>query len=545
MNNLIDPLRGALLLLQKRGFRSVLWLAAAAVLAVYSTDCQGAALAQEGIKMYWTDAGNDTIKRADLDGSDVETLVGSDVLSAPYGIAIASFGKVYWTDAGNDTIKRADLDGSGVETLVSSGMDSAYGLAIDGANKMYWTDNGNDTIKRADLDGSDVETLVSSGLSDPRGIAIDGDKMYWADAGNDTIKRADLDGSDVETLVSSGLSIPRGIAIDGDKMYWADSGNDTIKRADLDGSDVETLVSSGLDDPQGIATDGAKMYWTDAGTDTIKRADLDGSNVETLVSMADGLHSTQSIAVASNVPVSFAPDGEFAKDRVRGWQVTTQKNPLTGMTSVNLRWDLLADADGYEVLVLDNGVREAIYRISHEAFAVADQEYRLARLPGDRLRPEDPNSEVLRYLTVQVRAYQVNDEDNHVYSEPTESLHVSFLEYGYAGPDGDTLVDPPSDPSGIVGVVQEVVDTTGMELDAGVLIVPFWFMLSAGFAAFAGWAASGGGWSSGGLVVAGLVFMALWVVVGPALVGIPIVMAIAPAMVLALAGALVLRRSYS
>ena len=74
---------------------------------------------------------------------------------------------------GNDTIKSADLDGSNVTTLVNSGLGTSIGIAVDPAGgKIYWTDSGNDTIKSADLDGSNVTTLVNSDLTSPEGIAI-------------------------------------------------------------------------------------------------------------------------------------------------------------------------------------------------------------------------------------------------------------------------------------------------------------------------------------------------------------------------------------
>ena len=109
--------------------------------------------------------------------------------------------RIYWVEASGEAIKRANLDGTGVETLVQTGSGSdPAGIALT-ASKMYWTDYGTDTIKRANLDGTGVETLVDSGLAAPSGIAVDGGKMYWADFGNDTIKRANLDGSVVEVLV--------------------------------------------------------------------------------------------------------------------------------------------------------------------------------------------------------------------------------------------------------------------------------------------------------------------------------------------------------
>ncbi|MDC0357871.1 DUF5050 domain-containing protein [Oligoflexia bacterium] len=89
-----------------------------------------------------------------------------------------SGGKIYWIDSGKslltetavNAIKRADLDGTDVETLVSIG--SARDLALDlEYNKIYWADNaGTPSIKRSALDGSNTETIVNSGLTYITGI---------------------------------------------------------------------------------------------------------------------------------------------------------------------------------------------------------------------------------------------------------------------------------------------------------------------------------------------------------------------------------------
>ena len=122
-------------------------------------------------KMYWADLGFNTtkIQRANLDGADVENIVNNVIA---FGVAVDALdGKLYWTEFGNGIIKRADLTGSNIETLVS-GLASPHGIALDSAQgKMYWADATLGKIQRADLDGSDVEDLVT-GLSLPTGIAI-------------------------------------------------------------------------------------------------------------------------------------------------------------------------------------------------------------------------------------------------------------------------------------------------------------------------------------------------------------------------------------
>ena len=229
-----------------------------------------------GNKMYWTDSGS--IRRADLDGTNVENVIRNAV-QAPIGIALDIAGnKMYWVDPYTDKVQRADLDGENVEDLITGLPGKLGGIALDIArNKMYWTDSG--SIRRADLDGENIEDLIT-GLPDKfGGIALDivGNKMYWAIS--DRIRRADLDGENVEDLVTTGLEDPFGIALDiaGNKMYWADRGTDKVQRADLDGENVEDLIATGLEDPFGIALDIArnKLYWTEQGGQSKKIGRID------------------------------------------------------------------------------------------------------------------------------------------------------------------------------------------------------------------------------------------------------------------------------
>ena len=131
------------------------------------------------------------------------------------GQAVAQTARqMYWTDSGTQTIQRANLDGTGVQSVIK-GLFFPDGLALDVAGgRLYWTEPGLHQIERANLDGTEVQDLVK-GLSDPLGLALDvaGGKMYWADAGTHKIQRANLDGTGVQDLVT-GLGAPYGLALD-------------------------------------------------------------------------------------------------------------------------------------------------------------------------------------------------------------------------------------------------------------------------------------------------------------------------------------------
>ena len=292
-------------------------------------------------KIYWAEVGGGQLRRANLNGSDVQDLVIG--LGYPRGIALdAAASRIYWTDWGRYTdsgaeptrIRSARIGGAGVEDLVTSPSGSSEitardilqrtaryladlrepsGVALDPATgKMYWTDLGTGKIQRANPDGSNVEDLVT-GLRQPTGIALDAaaGKVYWTDqpldVGQGRIQRANLDGSDPEDLVG-GLRQPVGIALDAaaGKMYWADGDTGKIQRANLDGSAIEDIVT-GLDSPSGIALDppANKVYWTiwgaDDNLDKIQRANTDGSEVEDVIV---GLDGPSAIMLGPNIPVA-------------------------------------------------------------------------------------------------------------------------------------------------------------------------------------------------------------------------------------------------
>lgn len=210
--------------------------------------------------MYWTDSASDLIRRADLDGGNVEGLVGT--LSHPRGIALdPANDTIYWvvnrTSNQGAAIWRANLDGSAPAVLVED-LDEPQGLALDSANQhLYWTDSSEDRIQRADVDGTNVIPIVE-GFDEPHGIALDPStaKMYWTDPRGRHISRANLDGSGVQILIE-GRDFPRGIAFDpvSEMLYWIESPR--VYRSNPAGEHIELLLTVERAILTDIAIDGA------------------------------------------------------------------------------------------------------------------------------------------------------------------------------------------------------------------------------------------------------------------------------------------------
>jgi hypothetical protein len=125
-------------------------------------------------RLFLLDLSDDRVVSLNSDGSDREVIVTE--CRYPDGIAVdVAAGHVYWTNMGhpksNDgSVERADLDGSNVETLVDAsqgdprpGPDATkwcVGVAIDvdGGN-VYWTQKGPDN--RRATEGGSYRVVVS------------------------------------------------------------------------------------------------------------------------------------------------------------------------------------------------------------------------------------------------------------------------------------------------------------------------------------------------------------------------------------------------
>jgi sugar lactone lactonase YvrE len=165
-------------------------------------------------KMYYTLY--QQLYRADLDGANPELLIDAGYPNTHFGLALDPVaGKLYYTEDtySSAQIKRMNLDGTGVETLVGT-TRFAYDIALDLANgKMYWAERSGGKIYRANLDGSGKQLLLDT-LYEPTELGLDltEGKMYWTNYYRHTVERANLDGSGFETVVT-GLPGPISLAV--------------------------------------------------------------------------------------------------------------------------------------------------------------------------------------------------------------------------------------------------------------------------------------------------------------------------------------------
>jgi sugar lactone lactonase YvrE len=241
----------------------------------------------EGGHLYWTNMGNPkkndgTIFRSDLDGKNIVTIIFPGGTFTPKQLQLEKrSGKLYWADREGMRVMRANLDGSNIETLVDTsqghprpGADETkwcVGIAVDAEDgKLYWTQKGADNSGQGRIFRANIEL--------PQG-------------------QSPVDRDDIELLYEN---LPEPIDLDLDPanrmIYWTDRGDpprgNTVNRASMDpthrsGEEPEILFTH-LMEGIGLALDlkGGRMFFTDL-TGSVYSANLDGSNPKALV-VAEG-----------------------------------------------------------------------------------------------------------------------------------------------------------------------------------------------------------------------------------------------------------------
>jgi len=245
------------------------------------TDCRfpdGIAVDVEAGHIYWTNMGvpplNDgSIERADLDGGNRKVIVAPGGTHTPKQLHLdKENGKLYWGDREGMRVMRANLDGSQVETLVERGRGDkdqrdetrwCVGITIDPKfGKIYWTQKGATKgglgrIFRANIDipkgetptnRSDIEVLFDH-LPEPVDLELDlaNRILYWTDRGDpprgNTVNRVPIDTKADPEIVVTHLMEGIGIALDvpGNRMFVTDFAG-SVYSADLDGKNERNFL---------------------------------------------------------------------------------------------------------------------------------------------------------------------------------------------------------------------------------------------------------------------------------------------------------------
>jgi hypothetical protein len=245
------------------------------------TNCRmpdGIVVDTEARHIYWTNMGvpnldDGSIERADLDGGNRRVIVPQGVTHTPKQMHLdKENGKLYWCDREGMRVMRANLDGSQVETLVETGRGDTdrrdqrrwcVGITIDPKlAKIYWSQKGADNagqgrIFRANIDipkgespanRSDIEVVFDQ-LPEPIDLELDlaNRVLYWTDRGDpprgNTVNRAPIDKKATPEILITHLMEGIGIALDvpGNRMFVTDFAG-SVYSADLDGKNERNFL---------------------------------------------------------------------------------------------------------------------------------------------------------------------------------------------------------------------------------------------------------------------------------------------------------------
>jgi hypothetical protein len=245
------------------------------------TNCHlpdGIVVDAEAGHIYWTNMGvpnldDGSIERADLDGRNRKIIVPQGITHTPKQLHLdKENGRLYWCDREGMRVMRANLDGSQVETLIETGRGDTdrrdqtrwcVGITIDlKGGKIYWTQKGPDngemgSIRRANIDipkgesaakRSDIEVLFDR-LPEPIDLELDvaNRVLYWTDRGDpprgNTVNRAPVDKKAEPEILITHLMEGIGIALDipGNRMFVTDFAG-SVYSADLDGKNERNFL---------------------------------------------------------------------------------------------------------------------------------------------------------------------------------------------------------------------------------------------------------------------------------------------------------------
>lgn len=234
-------------------------------------------------QIFWTDMGrpserDGSILRCERDGSGLTTIVAPGGAFTPKQMRIDEAAqKIYWSDREGMAVRRCNLDGTDIETLVMTGNPVTdrgdetrwcVGLALDPSRgHIYWTQKGGDNasqgvIRRVGMvmprgsspaNRADMITLFSR-LPEPIDLDLDlsSRTLYWTDRGDNTVSSAPLDprpGFDPavrvdRTILLRDLKEAVGIALDlpRRRLAYTSLGGE-IGVAGLDGSSPRMLAT--------------------------------------------------------------------------------------------------------------------------------------------------------------------------------------------------------------------------------------------------------------------------------------------------------------
>ncbi|KAE8318251.1 hypothetical protein BDV41DRAFT_560993 [Aspergillus transmontanensis] len=261
----------------------------------------GIAIDPESKRMFWTCMGtpgkdDGAVYSADLDGSDIQTVVAPGMINTPKQLTLDSAAKkLYFCDREGLRVCRCNFDGTDFTVLIQTGQykdpqevndakNWCVGVAVaPRLGKFYWTQKGaskggQGRIFCANIDmpagqsatsRSDIQCLLNN-LPEPIDLEVDETSrtLYWTDRGEipfgNSLNRVGLDQSGLPLPVDTNLgyevlcrhlneAIGLRLDLENGHIYMTDLGG-SIYRCNADGTEKKILHSDDLRAFTGISS---------------------------------------------------------------------------------------------------------------------------------------------------------------------------------------------------------------------------------------------------------------------------------------------------
>ncbi|XP_002741307.2 prolow-density lipoprotein receptor-related protein 1-like [Saccoglossus kowalevskii] len=217
-------------------------------------------------KLYYTDAGDQSIHASDFNGENAQIIFTPSPTSQPWGIAVTD-DKIYWSEKNSEEIMYVDKTNPGVQTVLRNRSPNVMDIVVydeqtqnaEIVNACY--DNNGD-CQQLCLPTSASERVckctagftIDDGETICRGIASF--LLYSMDTGIYGISLDLVDTVDVLTPIT-GLTLAVAVDFDAakDYIYWTDTMKNTIHRIKRDMTQKEDLLTNALGRVEGIAVD--------------------------------------------------------------------------------------------------------------------------------------------------------------------------------------------------------------------------------------------------------------------------------------------------
>ncbi|XP_028393318.1 low-density lipoprotein receptor-related protein 2-like [Dendronephthya gigantea] len=215
------------------------------------------------------------IRKMSLDGNDYHTLVSEliNVVAIDYDLRER---RIFWSTNSPKGIKSAEMDGSDVKTIIRLTHSSPDGMAVDWVGRnLYFCEAQDGAIFVSRLNGFMLKKLIT-GLNEPRGMAVypKGGYLFFTDWGQHAIFRVGMNGHNLTKIIGEKVVWPNGITIDyiTKELFWVDARLDVIEYSDMDGQNRRRVSQGLVSHPFAITVFEDNVYWTDWLTKAVHKA---------------------------------------------------------------------------------------------------------------------------------------------------------------------------------------------------------------------------------------------------------------------------------